>query len=329
MRSLRKPRQLTEPLAGGRRHLVAIDLGSNSFHLLLARQQDGGIEIVNRFRDPVRLGGGIDREGYFTPEAMERALRSIELMATRIRNLQGEHLVRAVGTHALRTAKNSGSFVEQAQKLLGHPIRILSGDEEARLIFSGVTSVLPASDEERLVVDIGGGSTEFILGRHGQPRFAESVAIGCVGITREFFSESRATTAAMQAAQSEIGKHLKGMVAPFLRNGWKASLGTSGIVRTICRLCRQAQAGDARYSIAPGMTLDGLRQLERQLVAREHFPDFTEFGISVDRAQVLCGGLCILLSVFEIFEIDRMEYVDATLLEGVLHELYEECAALP
>lgn len=301
--------------------LAAIDLGSNSFHLLLARLKDSEAEVVARHRDPVRMGGGIGEDGNFTPEAMERGLQAIESMAEIIRSLPAPCEVRAVGTHAFRIAGNSELFLQQAGQVLGETIQVISGTREAELIYSGIHSSRKSAEDSQLVVDIGGGSTEIIVGKRGRAVTVASVPVGCVGITRKYFPDACANPESVQAAKAAIRNELEPVIHSFAGSAWQVVLGASGIIRTIHQLCRSG--ANARKA----MTFEDLHRLETELLAADSFLDLTRRGISVDRAQVLCGGLCVLRSIFDVFGITEMEAVDAALQEGLMQELVDETKA--
>ncbi len=183
--------------------LAAIDLGSNSFHMIIARLRDGHFQVVDRLREMVQLRAGLDKENYLSLEAQERALACLERFGERIRDLPyGD--VRVVGTNTLRIAHNSRRFLRQARQALGHPIEIVTGEEEARLIYLGVAQALAFDSTRRLVMDIGGGSTEFIIGEANKGLMRESLEMGCVSFSQRYFENEKTSSSNMQLSLIHI-----------------------------------------------------------------------------------------------------------------------------
>ena len=295
--------------------LAAVDLGSNSFRMVIARRQGGELRPVDRLREGVRLAECLDAHRNITQEGVRRALECLRKFGQRVRDFpQGS--VRAVGTNTLRKARNTASFLRQAERALGHPIDVVSGQEEARLIFVGASHSLANSEIQRLVVDIGGGSTECVVGRDYEPRLAESLYMGCVGLTLAHFPGGRLTAKRMRKAKTAAKLELRPMKSAFRKLGWKHAVGTSGTIHAVAGLLR------LQGWITPqGITRDGLARLEQALLAVDHVDDLVLKGLRRDRAKVLPGGFAILSAVFDSLEIESMTAADGALREGALYDL--------
>jgi exopolyphosphatase len=272
--------------------IAALDLGSNSFHMVVAQPQDGRFRVIDRMREVVRLGAGFDGQNRLTPEASERALRCLSRFGQRIRHLPPD-AVRAVGTNALRMARNSESFLSGAELALGHAIDVVSGYEEARLIYLGVSHGLGDSADLRLVIDIGGGSTEVIVGRRFEPLVMESLHMGCVSMSQSFFRDGVIDAARMRAAEIAARQEIEPVEEAIGRSGWQVAIGASGTLLAINRvLAAQGWATD-------GITREAMLRLRAALIDAGHVERLTALGISADRAPVLPGGLAIALGAFE------------------------------
>ncbi|HET8699303.1 MAG TPA: Ppx/GppA family phosphatase, partial [Gammaproteobacteria bacterium] len=210
--------------------MAAVDLGSNSFHMVVARAQHGQPSIVDRLRETVRLGSGLDKHDRLDDESQERALACLRRFGQRLRDMRA-HQVRVVGTNTLRRARNADAFLEAAEQALGHPVEVISGIEEARLIYLGVSHHTDTAEGANLVVDIGGGSTELIIGEGYEPKHLESLSIGCVGVSQEHFDDGRLTEKRFDRARLAVRLELQPVAAPFRRRGWKRAIGSSGTVR--------------------------------------------------------------------------------------------------
>ncbi len=297
-----------------RQQYAGIDLGSNSFHLVLARRLKDQMQIIDRLRDVVRLGAGLDEHGDLTPEAQARALASLERFGQRIRGLPPQN-VRAVGTFTLRQARNSRPFLEQAAAALGHHIEVVSGQEEARLIYSGVCFTQGVPAERRLVFDIGGGSSELALGRGPAPAVMESLYMGCISYTRRFFGDGRITLKRWTRAEMAASLELQPIKTQFLRHGWDEAIGTSGSIRTAGSVL--AAQGWSDGSITP----QGLERLREALLLAGHPEKLTLKGISRDRATIFAGAVVILQATFQTLNIGSMSIAEGALREGLLVEL--------
>ncbi|MGH8294768.1 MAG: exopolyphosphatase, partial [Steroidobacteraceae bacterium] len=218
--------------------LAAVDLGSNSFHLVVARYTHGQLVIIDRLREMVRLASGVEENGRIDKEVAARALACLQRFGQRLRDMRADN-VRVVGTNALRLAHRKRAFLERAREALGHPIEIISGMEEARLIYSGVAHTMPSEPGRRLVVDIGGGSTELIIGEGLAPLELESLQMGCVSLSERFFHDGKLSAKRMAGARLAARLELEPVQAAFRRRGWERSAGSSGTVRAIGEALRE------------------------------------------------------------------------------------------
>src|SRR5580693_6803723 len=218
--------------------LAAVDLGSNSFHMVVARYSHGQLVIVDRLREMVRLAAGIGDDGRLNKEAAARALACLQRFGQRLRDMHADS-VRVVGTNALRLARRKQAFLERAREALGHPIEIIGGMEEARLIYSGVAHTMPSEPGRRLVVDIGGGSTELIIGEALTPLELESLQMGCVSVSERFFRDGKISSKRLANARVAARLELEPVQAAFRRRGWDQEVGSSGTVRAIGEAIRE------------------------------------------------------------------------------------------
>ncbi len=294
--------------------VAAVDLGSNSFHMIVARQDNDQLVVLDRLRDAVRLGGGLQADKTLSAEARARALDSLAQMGQRVHALP-QGAVRAVGTNTMRQIRDGGDFLRAAEQALGHPIEIIGGREEARLIYLGVARGLAAGDETRLVVDIGGGSTEVILGEGLQARERESLFMGCVSMSQRFFGDGRVSREAMQRAVLAGRLEMRPVSRMFESGRWQTAVGSSGTIRAI-----------ERVAIANGWSDDGisrgsLKRIRRALVEAGQVEKLRLDGLSDDRRPVFAGGVAVLSAVFKSLNIERMHVSDLALREGLLYEL--------
>lgn len=293
---------------------AAVDLGSNSFHMVVATYGDGRLQIIDRIKDMVRLASGLDDTRNLTAESMDRAVQCLERFGQRIGELPRSH-VRAVGTNTLRQARNGAAFLARARKALGHPIEIIAGREEARLIYLGVARSVYGAGERRLVVDIGGGSTEIIIGRGFEPKLMESLYMGCVNMSDRYFSGGEITAKRMRRAMLFALQELESIEAPYRKAGWDAALGASGTIQAIHDAIRAQGWGEA------GISAEGLRRLRELLVDTGRLDKLVLEGVSERRMPVFIGGVAILSAVFEALGIEHMQVSDGALREGLLYEL--------
>ncbi len=299
--------------------LAAIDIGSNSFRLELAQIREGEYRRIAYLKDMVRLGGGIDSQGRLSPEAVGRGLACLARFRQRLGGLPAVQL-RAVATQTLREARNRDDFLARAEQVLGYPIEVISGREEARLIYAGVSRLEPAQ-HARLVVDIGGRSTELILG-HGQtPKLAESFQVGSVSLSERFFPDGRCTELAFRQAQTAAGAEFEEAVQAFSHERWTDALGSSGTASAVSQLL--AANGRSDGDITP----DVLRWCIRQCVAAGSVQALALEGLRDERRAVLPGGLAILAALFAEFGIAELRPTRAALRQGVIFDLAERIRA--
>jgi exopolyphosphatase/guanosine-5'-triphosphate,3'-diphosphate pyrophosphatase len=296
------------------RTVAAVDLGSNSFHMVVARVQDGHVHVLDRLKERVGLAAGLDEEGYLTGRAQRRALACLERFGQRLRDMTPRN-VRAVGTNALRRAKNSREFLARAETALGHSIEVIPGREEARLIYSGVAHSRQEDPGHRLVVDIGGGSTECIIGRGFEPLATDSLDMGCVTWSLRHFPDGRVTKKAMERARLAARLEIRPIRQRYRKLGWSTALGSSGTILAVDQILRESGWGP------DGITPKGLKRLRQSLLDAGRTDRLELPGLDADRASVLAGGVAILSAVVDGFGIERMVSSSGALREGVIHDL--------
>jgi exopolyphosphatase/guanosine-5'-triphosphate,3'-diphosphate pyrophosphatase len=294
--------------------IAAVDLGSNSFHIKVARVVDGQLAVIDRMRDSVRLAAGLNDRKELDDEACERSLETLERFGQRLRDVPS-HNVRAVGTNTLRQARRTGSFLANAEAALGHPIEIISGREEARLIYLGVAHSTAQDEGRKLVVDIGGGSTELIIGRQFEPLATESLYMGCVGMSREFFPGGVIDERRMRQAVLVARQELEYVEESYRRMGWDVAIGSSGTIRNIGEVIRNEEWS------RKGITGKALSKLRDALIQTGRADKLDLQGLQPQRAPVFAGGVAILAAVFDALEVKRMTVADGALREGLLYDL--------
>ena len=294
--------------------LAAVDLGSNSFHMVVARHSHGQLVILDRLREMVRLAAGLDESGRLDDAAVDRALRCLERFGQRLRAMHADS-VRVVGTNALRRARRKRWFLERARAALGHPIEIISGLEEARLIYSGVAFTSPMSSERRLVIDIGGGSTELVIGAGFNPILLESLSVGCVGLSALHFDDGRITEKRFERARTAVRLELEPVQAAYRKLGWLEAFGSSGTVRVIGDVLRRLNPDESR------ITLANLKKLADRVIAAGHVDKLELLDVDAERAPVFPSGLAILLEVVESLGIERLRAAEGAMREGLLYDL--------
>lgn len=293
---------------------AAIDLGSNSFHMVVAKYADGRVQIVDRIKEMVRLADGLDEQRNLTEETIERSIACLQRFGQRIKELPARH-VRAVGTNTLRQAKNGSYFLNRAREALGHRIEIIAGREEARLIFLGVAHTVYKENERRLVVDIGGGSTELIIGQDFQPRLTESLYMGCVSMTRQFFADGKISAKRMRRAILFARQEMETIESQYRMAGWDSAIGASGTILSIHKVLTLQNWGQS------DITPDGLEHLREAMFSAGHTNNVQFEGLSANRKPVFAGGVAVLSGIFESLGIEHMTISDGALREGLLHEL--------
>jgi exopolyphosphatase / guanosine-5'-triphosphate,3'-diphosphate pyrophosphatase len=293
--------------------LAAVDLGSNSFHLQIARIVDETLYPLDSLKETVRLGAGVTPDKNIDPKTAERAFATLRLFSERLRGMPKNH-VRVVGTNALRIAKNAHEFILEAEAILGFPIEIIAGREEARLIYLGVAKSLPPANHDRLVVDIGGGSTEFIIGHRLKPKQMDSLYMGCVSYSTRYFPDGLVDKKSFKDAQLAARKEIEQIRATFLKEGWREAFGSSGTAKALAGII--IENGFSQNAI----TREGLEWLRDKALRAGNFRDLG-LGIKADRVPVMAGGLAIMLTIFEELDIRQMMPVDTALRDGVLHDM--------
>jgi exopolyphosphatase/guanosine-5'-triphosphate,3'-diphosphate pyrophosphatase len=294
--------------------LGAVDLGSNSFHLAVGRVVDDQIYPLDSLKETVRLGSGLTPEKQLDAQAQERALAALKRFSERLAGMPRE-TVRVVGTNALRVAKNADAFIGRAEDTLGFPIEIIPGREEARLIYLGVVHSLPLSNHNRLVIDIGGGSTEFIIGNKLKPKAMDSLYMGCVSYTARYFPEGRVEKKAFKQAELAAREQIQTLAARFEKEGWKEAVASSGTARSIAEIL--AKNGQAEH----GITASGLAWLRDSLIAAGDLRKVALAGLREDRIPVVAGGVAIMSGVFAELSLSRMTVAEGALRDGVLWDL--------
>lgn len=299
-------------------YFAAIDLGSNSFHLLIVKINDGVLETVDRVKEMVQIAKGVKSNHVLSEEAQETALHCLSCFHERIRDIPPAQ-VRVVGTKALRMAKNADTFLKQAEKALKHSIEIVSGYEEARLVYLGVSRDISADKGQRLVIDIGGGSTEFIIGSGEEPKLLESLSIGCVTYSDQFFSHSddKISTKALEKMFDEAYYatciELETIERSYRKVGWDIAIGSSGTMRAIAELMPQ--------ELVNGVITQGeLLALKEKIIQSEGKLSFAN-GISSQRRGVLPAGVAILLAIFDQLKLETIHVVSSSLKEGLIYDV--------
>lgn len=306
-------------------HLLAsVDLGSNSFRLVIGRvvHEAGAVQVypVERLKETVRLAAGLDGDLVLDEAAIQRAVTVLERFGERLRSFQPDR-VRAVATNTFRVAANVEILRARAEAALGFPIEIIAGREEARLVYAGVAHSLPFSTEKRLVVDIGGGSTEFIIGSAFAPEQLESLHMGCVSYSRQFFPDGAITAERMKRAELAARRELETISKRYRKTGWTDAYGSSGTAKALAAII------PATGLSSGGMTRDGLARLKDRLIRAGRVATAELLDIKADRADVLPGGLAIMRAIFDELDIDVMQAADGALRVGVLYDLLGRDAA--
>ena len=294
--------------------LAAVDLGSNSFHMVVARYSHDQLVIIDRLREMVRLAAGVEENGRIDKEVANRALACLERFGQRLRDMHADS-VRVVGTNALRVAHRKQAFLERAREALGHPIEIISGMEEARLIYSGVAHTMPSEPGRRFVVDIGGGSTELIIGEGLTPLELESLQMGCVSLSERFFRDGKISAKRVDRARVAARLELEPVQAAFRRRGWDRCAGSSGTVRAI---------GEAIQELDPTartITAAGLENTLKYLVEAGHIRELRLAAITEDRRPVFPGGVAIMAAMFDVLGLDEMQIAEGAMRDGILYDM--------
>ena len=294
--------------------LAVVDLGSNSFRLEIGRVEGDQVYQLDTWRETLRLGAGLDAKGRLKPAAMDAALGCLARFRERLSGLHPS-AVRVVATNTFRVARNAREFLVRAERTIGLPIDVISGIEEARLTFFGVAHELPRSHEPRLVIDIGGGSTEFIIGRGLQPERLESLKIGCVGITQQIFAGGKIARDALAAAETVARVEIEAIARQFGRRHWHEAYASSGTAVALADILQQNGFS------AGGITPNGLARLRQHLVAAGHVSRLKLNALKGERAPVLAGGFAIMAAAVAQLHVERIDPVGGALRLGVLYDL--------
>jgi exopolyphosphatase/guanosine-5'-triphosphate,3'-diphosphate pyrophosphatase len=298
--------------------LAAVDLGSNSFRLSIGRvvQQNGVAQIyqIDRLKETVRLAAGLDSDKQLDDAAIGRAIAVLERFGERLRSFHPNR-VRAVATNTFRVARNTPDFLPEAEAALGFPIEVIAGREEARLIYLGVMHSLPPSDEKRLVIDIGGGSTEVIIGKGFEPSLMSSLYMGCVSYSRQFFGDGLVDAHRMKQAEIAARREAEVIAKQYRKMGWKAAFGSSGTAKALYAILTECGFSTT------GITRAGMNKLKDRIIRSGRVIPEELPGIKLDRADVLPGGLAIMSAIFDELNIDNMQTGDGALRLGVLYDL--------
>ena len=298
-----------------REHFIAaIDLGSNSFHMVIAKQSHGELRIIETLGEKVQLAAGIDDRGKLTKEAQQRALDCLDRFRQRIRLFETSQ-VQIVGTNALRVAKNRKQFIAKAQEVIGFPIEVISGREEARLIYLGVSHSMADDEGNRLVIDIGGGSTEFVIGERFEPILLESLHMGCISYRDRYFNSETLSKNQFEKAQLEASRELINIKKPYCEKGWIDCVGSSGSVKAVSNALIFTGLSEGE------ITLPALKALKKQLLSLGSVSKLQNFGIKADRASTFSAGFAILYAAFKVLNIEQMSYNSGALREGLLYDI--------
>jgi len=295
--------------------LAAVDLGSNSFHMIICEaDEEGNLRVIDKEKEMVRLRGGLDSQGRLDPEVEERAFNCLKRFGDRLQHFKPEN-VRVAGTNTIRNLKPADDFIRRGSEILGYKIEIISGREEARLVYLGVSHTLSNDHGKQLVIDIGGGSTEFIIGQNFLPSELESLEIGAASSTKRFFADGKFTEANWQQAIVGLRLEILPIQAAFSKENWSRATGSSGTIKSTLNIILALELE------AFGITLKALYQIRDLIIAAGSLESLDLPGLSRDRAPVYAGGLAVLIAVFEALKIDHMTVSDGALREGLLYDM--------
>lgn len=297
-----------------RANYAAVDLGSNSFHLLIARLEHGELRVLDRVREMVRLAEGVDKRGRLDPEIRDRALSCLHRFSQLLQRVPTEN-IRAVATQSFRKLRHPGQFIQQVENAIGCEVEIIGGREEARLVYQGVNAHRAPFDENTLVVDIGGGSTELVIGKGADIQHAESLQYGCVVVTRDFFGNGKLNQRRWQKAITSARVDLQETAYTFLKTGYSHAIGTSGTIRAVLSICQQMQWCEQH------LTRESIDRLINHLMELGHIDALNLPGLSERRRPVIAGGLAILAALFEGLDIKELRVSQTALREGLLDDM--------
>ncbi|WOH38042.1 exopolyphosphatase [Thalassotalea fonticola] len=295
--------------------LAVVDLGSNSFHLVLARIVEQDVQILLKEKLRVRLAQGLDHNLKLTQESIERGLKTLAIYAETLKGFHPDQ-VNIIATYTLRVAINAHEFLEQAKTIIPYPIKVVSGQEEARLIYQGVAHSMHYQ-RNRLVIDIGGGSTEFIIGKGFETLTLSSRNVGCVSLTKKHFGQGKINKKLFKNALLAAEQELEPIVDQYKKVSWQSTIGTSGTVSALIEIAH------ANNFCQGSLTYQALNDIKNALLKFEQLQQIKIPGLALERQHVIVGGLIIMLAIFELFDVDQIEYCDKALREGVLYEMEE------
>ncbi len=293
---------------------AAIDLGSNSFHMIIAREEDGHLQVLDKLREAVRLASGLDEHGDISGDTETLALETLAQFGQRLREFSSDR-VRCVGTNTLRRVSKKAGFLKKAEAALGHPIEIIAGHEEARLIYLGTTHSTTPVDSNQLVIDIGGGSTELIIGRDGKPRALESINIGCVTFTERYFADGHINEKRYNKARTQAALQLRPVAKAYRDEGWVSALGCSGTIKAV-ELIAQANGW-----CESGISKAALKQLRHALLDAGSIANIDIAALKDNRQPVIVGGLAVLEAIFKALKLEQLDVSQSSLREGLLYDL--------
>lgn len=293
---------------------AAVDLGSNSFHMIVARYDHGTLVIVDRIKEMVRLAEGVDEKGQLSAPVANRALECLARFGQRLSGLSPERIA-AVGTNALRKMRDGWRFLEQAEDRLGVPIEIISGEEEARLIYLGVAHGISEVGNQRLVIDIGGGSTELVIGREFTAAMVESLFFGCVAVTQKYFGDGKISAKRWRKASAAVSAELRRYAPEFRKLGWQEAFGSSGTMRAAASVARAQDWAEA------GITQSAVDQIKQHLLEVGRIDAIALSGLSERRRPVFVGGMVVVEACMAELAINTLHITDYALREGLLYDL--------
>ena len=306
---------LTNPPLADDELIAAIDIGSNSFHLAIARLDHGEVRKVVSMSEKVQLAAGLNEHNILGAAAERRGLECLSQFVARLDSVPPKR-IRVVATNALRQAKNANDFIKRANEILPKPIEVIAGREEARLIYLGVSHT-NASSDKRLVIDIGGGSTEFIIGQGFEPLLTESLQMGCVAYTKAFFADGKITDKAFNNAITAARKQILGINGQYQKTGWSSVIGSSGTIKAVRNVLVSKGWADEQERI----TYEGIKKLEHLLLTIGDVKDIELEGVKEHRKAVFPAGVAVLRAAMKVLGIETIDYSDGALREGVMYDM--------
>lgn len=291
---------------------AVIDLGSNSFHMLIAKSISGSLQTIGRVKRKVRLAAGLDEQNQLSKEAMQRGWECLTLFAERLQDIPKQN-VTIVATATLRLAKNAAQFKQKAEQILSHPINVISGEEEANTIYKGVAHTSACNDKQ-LVIDIGGASTEVVIGQQFDPLHSTSLNMGCVTYIERYFKDGKLSQQNFTNAINSAKKQIETIAETYKSTGWQQAAGASGTVQAVQEIMLAQWQEET-------LTLERLHNIQRQTVLYETIEELHLHGLSEERRLVFVSGLAILIALFETLEIETMSLAGGALREGVLYSM--------